>query len=382
MPALLRVGLDAAAQDLDGETPLRLAVLAGAVDAVDALLHAGAPVDARNFDGDTALDAAMAAPDRKLRERLTVDCSRRAPLRAGSSQSSPRKPTRCSSARPTRLRRAMPPGFVRCSTRSRRWRRRGRPVPHRATLLHYCGANGVEEQRQTPAATDPELARLLDRGADPNATCLLYGGGATALGLVLSSVHPVRAGSRRQLAAVLLRAGARLDGNPAHGSLSAMAALGELDNLRQRLDSTRASASRLPNATHVQAAFWWACRVGRTDVADCPTIAAPTAARRTATARPGSIWPRSAVGSTQCSGCWRAGRRSKSRTRRGGTPLGNVLWAAVHHDPNVDYTPIVAAFVEAGAAVDPRYLQVVARKQDVLTPLSKPQIKVLLRGQV
>ena len=41
----------------------------------------------------------------------------------------------------------------------------------------------------------------------------------------------------------------------------------------------------------------------------------------------------------------------------GGTPLGNVLSAAVHHDPNVDYTPIVAALVEAGAAVDPRYLE-------------------------
>jgi ankyrin repeat protein len=61
VPALLQLGLDAGTQDLDGETPLRLAVLAGAPDAVDVLLRSGAPVNARNFDGNTALDAAMSS---------------------------------------------------------------------------------------------------------------------------------------------------------------------------------------------------------------------------------------------------------------------------------------------------------------------------------
>ena len=267
VPALLRVGLDAATQDLDGETPLRLAVLAGAVDAVDALLHAGAPVGARNFDGDTALDAAMDSPDRGLRETFT-----RRLLEAGAA---PREPVPIepedADALFERAADAIASGDVAglsallneepslAHARSAR--------PHRATLLHYCGANGVEEQRQTPAATDPELARLLlARGADVNATCLLYGGGATALGLALSSIHPVRAGSRRRLAEVLLRAGARLGGDRAHGNPSAMAALGDLDGVRQRLDPAR--VTRMPEATNVQAAFWWACEFGRAAVAD------------------------------------------------------------------------------------------------------------------
>ena len=32
--------------------------------------------------------------------------------------------------------------------------------------------------------------------------------------------------------------------------------------------------------------------------------------------------------------------------------LNNVLWAAIKHDPNVDYTPIVEALIRAGAIVE------------------------------
>jgi len=59
---------------------------------------------------------------------------------------------------------------------------------HRATLLHYCGANGVEAPRQRTPPNAPAIARLLlDRGAKVNATCNLYRGAATTLGLMLSS---------------------------------------------------------------------------------------------------------------------------------------------------------------------------------------------------
>jgi ankyrin repeat protein len=379
VPALLRLGLDAATQDLDGETPLRLAVLAGAVDAVDALLHGGAPVDAPDFDGGTALDAAMGLSDRGLRERLT-----RRLLEAGAAprEAVPIEPEdadamfeRAADAIASGDAAALDALFDEepslAQARSAR--------PHRATLLHYCGANGVEEQRQTPAATDPELARLLlDRGADVNATCLLYGGGATALGLALSSIHPVRAGSRRRLAEVLLRAGARLDGGRASANLSAMAALGDLDDLRQQLDPARASTTDWPEARQVQAAFWWACEFGRTAVAVYLLDCGADSGARNGNGQTGlhlaacDGWLDTVQGllargvPLEIENAWRA------------TPLGSVLWSAVHHDPNVDYTPIVAALIDAGAAVDPRYLEW-WRTQDVLTPSSKPRIEALLR---
>ncbi|PYS28364.1 MAG: hypothetical protein DMG11_12985 [Acidobacteria bacterium] len=63
----------------------------------------------------------------------------------------------------------------------------------------------------------------------------------------------------------------------------------------------------------------------------------------------------------------------------GGTVLGNVLWAAVHHDPGVDYVPIVKAVLEAGAKVDPLFLTGWPR-QNTLVPSAKARIEELLRN--
>jgi len=85
------------------------------------------------------------------------------------------------------------------------------PRPHRATLLIYCGANGVEDTRQRTPPNAPAIAQLLlERGADPNASCRLYGGGSTTLGLMLTSVHPKKAGVDGDLVRVLARFGARV----------------------------------------------------------------------------------------------------------------------------------------------------------------------------
>jgi len=85
------------------------------------------------------------------------------------------------------------------------------PRPHRATLLIYCGANGVEDIRQRTPANAPAIAQLLlERGADPNASCRLYGGGSTTLGLLLTSIHPRQAGVDGDLVRVLARFGAQV----------------------------------------------------------------------------------------------------------------------------------------------------------------------------
>ena len=83
---------------------------------------------------------------------------------------------------------------------------------HHATLLHYVSANGVENYRQqTPADIVAIARRLLEAGAEVDAEADVYGGGATPLGLVVTSAHPRKAGVQNQLADLLLDRGARLD---------------------------------------------------------------------------------------------------------------------------------------------------------------------------
>lgn len=91
---------------------------------------------------------------------------------------------------------------------------------HGATLLHYVAANGVEDFRQrTPPNIVPIAEYLLDAGADVNATCDVYGGGADTLGLVVTSAHPRAAGVQLALADLLLARGATLRTNHVRDSL-------------------------------------------------------------------------------------------------------------------------------------------------------------------
>src|ERR1051326_3815757 len=61
---------------------------------------------------------------------------------------------------------------------------------HHASLLHYVGANGVENYRQKTPKTAVEIAKvLLAAGADVNASAEIYGGSDT-LGLVATSIFP------------------------------------------------------------------------------------------------------------------------------------------------------------------------------------------------
>jgi hypothetical protein len=85
------------------------------------------------------------------------------------------------------------------------------PFTHRSTLLHYVAANGIENHRQwqTPQNIVAIARTLCAAGADPNATSDSYGPGCTLLGLVETSVHPVRAGVQSALIAALIEAGAR-----------------------------------------------------------------------------------------------------------------------------------------------------------------------------
>jgi ankyrin repeat protein len=90
------------------------------------------------------------------------------------------------------------------------------PFPHHCTLLHYVAANGIEVERQlqSPPNAAEVMRLLLKRGAEPDATCDLYGGGSgmTTLCLLVSSCVPFEAGVQAPLVEVLCGGGAAANG--------------------------------------------------------------------------------------------------------------------------------------------------------------------------
>lgn len=91
---------------------------------------------------------------------------------------------------------------------------------HRATLLHYVSANGIEEELQSPVPNGDAIAAiLLAAGAEVDAQCgAAEAAWSTTLGLVASSDHPQEAGTGGRLAALLCSAGAAVDGPAGDGS--------------------------------------------------------------------------------------------------------------------------------------------------------------------
>jgi hypothetical protein len=167
---------------------------------------------------------------------------------------------------------------------------------HRATLLHYVAANGVENYRQKTPKNAVQIAEtLLRAGAEVDAFADMYGGNATTLGLTATSIHPLRAGVQNALIDVLIDHGAEIDqaggagrtisivnGCLANGrgeaavhlaargatlDLESAAGVGRLDLVRQffNADGTLAPPA---TATQMHDGFGWACEYGRTDVVE------------------------------------------------------------------------------------------------------------------
>ena len=86
------------------------------------------------------------------------------------------------------------------------------PPVHRATLLHYIAANGVEGHRQKTPKNAVEIARiLLKNGAAPDSLADLYGGACTTMSLLVSSSHPAEAGLQSALVDTLVDFGASVE---------------------------------------------------------------------------------------------------------------------------------------------------------------------------
>jgi hypothetical protein len=87
------------------------------------------------------------------------------------------------------------------------------PPVHRATLLHYVAANGVEGYRQKTPKNAVEVATtLLRAGAAVDSLADMYGGQCTTMNMLVSSCHPAEAGVQAELAETLLDFGSAIEG--------------------------------------------------------------------------------------------------------------------------------------------------------------------------
>jgi hypothetical protein len=86
------------------------------------------------------------------------------------------------------------------------------PPQHRATLLHYVAANGVEGYRQVTPPNAVDVATMLLRaGTEADALASMYGGECTTMSMLVSSCHPANAGVQVALVHTLVDFGAAVD---------------------------------------------------------------------------------------------------------------------------------------------------------------------------
>jgi hypothetical protein len=262
---------------------------------------------------------------------------------------------------------------------------------HRATLLHYVSANGVENFRQQTPPNAVTIAKVLfDAGAEADALAHAYGGHCTTMGLLVSSVHPARAGVQVALVETLLDHGAAIngpedDGSPLATSLAfhypdaaaalakrharidhvaVAAALGREDLVRRLItdgghpkpltSSAVAQWARPPKdqAAHRELALVWGAEYGRTEIVNLllQNGVDVTAKDHRAFSALHSAAFYGHVETVEALLKWNAPLETKNSY--GGTVLSSTIWASVHGTLAVDYVPVVERLIAAGALID------------------------------
>ena len=265
---------------------------------------------------------------------------------------------------------------------------------HRATLLHYVSANGVEGYRQkTPKNIVAVTEVLLKAGAEVDAEADVYGGGATTLGLVATSIHPYQARVQNPLMQVLLDHGAQIDHQTAGGNQenSVMAALdngrpaaaayladrgarlnllsaagvGRLDVVKSYFneDGTRKAKT---SQKQVQRAFLYACTWGQTNVVEFLLDKGVDLD----TGGDGGQTPLhcAAIGGqlSTMKLLLKFNPQLELRNMYGGTVLGQTLWSAAHGGNSRVYAEIIETLIAAGANIPPRHVPVNKPIDDLL----------------
>ena len=242
---------------------------------------------------------------------------------------------------------------------------------HRAMLIHYVAANGVEDERQSTPVNAVDVANvLIDAGAEIDATFLDGGSGTTPLVSLVTSFHPHKAGVAAELVSVFVNAGARVDGlkgdsEPLRLALSfeypesvqallkcgakimnveIAAGLGELELVERFIDEGGIFRRELEEA------FWSACKYGQTEVAECllkrgVDIDAKGGANNTGLMLASQRGRRDTV--EMLLGC---GASVELKNDYGGTALGSTMYFLANHPViGADYAGVIELLLNAGS---------------------------------
>lgn len=268
---------------------------------------------------------------------------------------------------------------------------------HRATLLHYVAANGVEDFRQKTPPNAVAIARfLLDAGADVDAVAETYGGGniQTTMNLLVSSAHPAGAGLQSALVEVLLDHGAKIDGvdddeSPIMTALAfgyrgasetlarrgarldsvlAAAALGRLDLVRQYVVDATTLAPGVPLVAppwftvprdpraHIELALVWACAFNRSDVAEFLLDQGVNPSSKDGSAMTALHFAAANGNIALVDNLLGRGASLEALNDWDGTVLGSTAHFAVHMPvKGVDYDAVLEALIARGARVRSAY---------------------------
>lgn len=266
------------------------------------------------------------------------------------------------------------------------------PRSHRATLLHYVAANGFEDWRQKTPENAVEIARLLfQHGTVADVTCR-FGEETvwtTPLVCLVSSVWPHRAGLHGALVDAFVAGGARVNGmDDESGPLELALGFG----YPEAAQALVRNGARIAHVIHaagvgrldlVQAAFdpqghllephrsasGWCTRrrvKGRQDALDQAFVAACRHRHPDVAAflleRGACLGAHGDQGFTPLhTAAWyghpemlawllQRGAPLEEKNDYGGTVLDGTCWGAVHAPvPGVDYLPILARLIDAGA---------------------------------
>lgn len=281
---------------------------------------------------------------------------------------------------------------------------RGRSTrEHRATLLHYVGANGFEDYRQKSPKNAVEIARiLLYAGSEVDGLTDGAMGIGTPLGLVATSLHPRQAGVQIALLETLLDYGASVDGAPggwnpllaalhngrpeaavflarrgARMDLEGAAGVGRLDVVQSFFDHEGGLKAEATKA-QMENGFLWACEYGRNSVVEFLLDRGVDLRATGNTGLTGLHW---AIVGGQLDTIRLLLERDaplEERNVYGGTALGQALWCVINSDPGIDYVPILQTLLDAGAEIEPGSLAWLAR-QDGRSSTAKTRVEEALR---
>jgi len=257
---------------------------------------------------------------------------------------------------------------------------------HNSTLLHYVSANGVEGYRQRSPGNAVEITEiLLDAGAEVDAEADVYGGGATTLGLVATSVHPQKAGVQLELLDLLLRHGAAIE-HPRAGGNNSAAIRASLDNGQPRAAEFLAERGAhidfiaaagvgrvelmrkffLPDGTpgsgvtkqQMEAAFRYACGYGRTKAVEFLLSKSIDMTAHSGDGQTGLHYAAIFGRLDTIKLLLEHNAPLEVKNQYGGTVLGQTLWSAAHGgDPEI-YAQMIETLIAAGAEVPERHVPV------------------------